>query len=90
MNTSKLLFRTGVAVLRNSHFVFQTLADASLEAEIALVERTGYYAKDGSHFQLGQEELQGYREARVDTTRARQQSMIKAMRTAGKLARVNK
>ena len=46
MKTQQVLFNSARLVLGTSHLVFQTLADASMNAEAAVVAKTGYWEGD--------------------------------------------
>ncbi len=88
MRTTQTVFKVARAVFGTSHLVFQSLADLSLEAEVSVLNKTGFELTDGTmaHFgdtwtdtETGEEGVftqDMFREGRKAITKGRQQKVI--------------
>ena len=81
MKGKQAVFNVSRVVLGTSHLVFQTLADMSLEAEVKVIKRTGYW-ENGRELQLTDEEIQEYKKARVEHTIKTRAKMSKGLQRA--------
>jgi len=68
MNSKKAVFRVATTLLGTGHLVFQSLADACLEAEVQVVKRTGYYSRSGEYYQLPEVGVKDYKKQRQQHT----------------------
>lgn len=63
MKTAQVVFNASRLVLGTSHLVFQTLADASMNAEAKIVDKTGYW-EAGEQYKLTPHQLTQYKAQR--------------------------
>lgn len=63
MKTAQVVFNASRLVLGTSHLVFQTLADASMNAEAKIIDKTGYW-ENGKQYKLTDHQLNQYKAQR--------------------------
>ena len=74
MKTKQVVFNASRLVLGTSHLVFQTLADASMNAEAAIVAKTGYWEGD-KQYELTPRHLTQYKAQRKVHTKKTQRKV---------------
>jgi hypothetical protein len=72
MKTAQVIYNIARVGLGTTHVVLQTLADATVRAELEVVKKTGYW-ENGKQFMLDQEQLGQYKATRLEATKRVQQ-----------------
>ena len=76
MKANRVIYETGKVAFGMSHLVLQTMADACIVAEVAMVKRTGYYnGKD--MVKLHNKDVEEYKQDRRDKTSDIQKGVTK-------------
>ena len=78
MKTTQAVFNTSRIVLGTGHLIFQTLADACMNAEASVVAKTGYWEK-GKQYELTPRQLLQYKAQRKLHTKKVQKDTLEKM-----------
>ena len=85
MNTSKSLFHVARVVFGTGHLVFQTAADLCMNAEVAVVRKTGFQDSNGDMRMFGEEKHfteRNYKIGRGLKTKATQAKVVLTLEEA--------